>query len=55
MEKEIDTKLIQELVDKRVCCSKAEARRMVYGMPAERIRQKLDRVKTVIQRPSNTM
>lgn len=47
MEKIIDPKLVQELVDKRVCVSKAEARRLVSGMSEEKIRQRLDRVKIV--------
>jgi len=39
---EIDPVLVQELVDKRVCCSKGEARRIAYCMPADEIRKRLD-------------
>jgi hypothetical protein len=46
---EIDPVLIQELVDKRVCCSKGEARRLVCCMPADEIRRRLDRMKIVQQ------
>jgi len=39
---EIDPVLVQELVDKRVCCSKGEARRLVCCMSADEIRRRLD-------------
>jgi hypothetical protein len=42
--------LINEMVGKRMCASKAEARRLVIGLPEESIRAKLDRIR-VIKRP----
>lgn len=53
MEKEIETKLVQELIDKRVCCSKAEARRLVMCMPEDRLRRRIDRVAVVKQPACN--
>jgi len=47
MQKQLDIELIQELVDKRVCVSKAEARRLLLSMSEEKIRARLDRVKIV--------
>ena len=40
-------KLVDELVDSRVCCSRGEARRLVLSWPAEKVRGRIDKVKVV--------
>jgi len=37
--------LIEDLVDNKVCASKAEARRIILSMPEEIIRHKISKVK----------
>ena len=37
--------LINEMVDCRLCVSKAEARRMVMMMPEEKIKERLEKIK----------
>jgi hypothetical protein len=39
--------LINEMIDKHMCISKAEARRLVLGLPEEKIRAKLDKIKII--------
>lgn len=46
----LDHPLVQELVDKRVCVSRAEARRMVVALPEEKIREKYLNRKIVIKK-----
>lgn len=40
-------KLIKEMVEKHMCCSYGEARRLVLGMDEEKIREKLSKIKIV--------
>lgn len=39
--------LIDGLIEKRICVSKAQARRMVAMMPEEEVRKRIDRVKII--------
>ena len=44
-------KLIEEIIQKRVCASRADARRLILMLPEEKIREKLDRVKVIKVQP----
>lgn len=39
--------LIEEIIEKRMCPSKAEARRLVSMLPEEKIRERLDRIRVI--------
>ena len=40
-------KLVDELVDSRVCCSRGEARRFVLHASVEKVRDRINKVKVV--------
>lgn len=45
-----DHPLVQELIDKKVCVSKAEARRLVFGMPEDKIKERYLNRRVVVRK-----
>jgi len=43
--------LIDGIIEKRICLSKAEARRLVSMLPEDKIRKRLDRVRVIKIQP----
>ena len=44
---ETNVKLMKEMINKRMCVSRAEARRLILAMPENEIRKRMDKIKVL--------
>jgi len=44
---ETNEKLMKEMINKRMCVSRAEARRLILAMPENEIRKRMDKIKVL--------